>query len=171
MGFLKKIFALRSPTPPKVKFDFYILDSEDPIPIGKWYQKDSWNNKNFVSYRGKWSNDWKYAEDSEVKIAGISRGARARDFLSIAQLENFKLFLESEPDNPVNKHARKVMASGMMNGEIIDRHIGYLPDEIATKYAGKEIDIHPRSVFLPRDAGLNVGVKLTLLVRSARYLK
>ncbi len=171
MGFLKKLFGLSSSAPSKIEFNFYILDEGNPIPTGKWYQKDSWKNKSFVSYRGKWSSNWKYADDSEVKVAGISRDDRSKDFLTIAQTEDFRLYLEPEPDNPVNEHAQKIMASGTMNDDFISRQIGYLPDNIATKYAGIEIDIWPRSAFLPNKAGLNVGLKATLLVRSARYLK
>ena len=45
----------------KVKFTFLILDAGEKVPENKWFQKDTWKNKNFVSYRGNWSSDWKYA--------------------------------------------------------------------------------------------------------------
>jgi ABC-type uncharacterized transport system ATPase subunit len=51
------------------------------------------------------------------------------------------------------------------------KHIGYLPDEIANEYAGVELNISPKSAFLPTRKNLNVGVEVTLLQRSARYLK
>lgn len=171
MGFFKNLFGLITLFSPKIEFNFYILNEGDPIPTGKWYQKDSWNNKSFVSYRGKWNSNWKYADDSEVKVAGISRDDRSKHFLTIAQAEDFRLHLELEPDNPVNEHAQKVMASGTVKGEFVSCQIGYLPDDIATKYAGIKISIWPKSAFLPKEAGLNVGLKITMLVRSATYLK
>ena len=164
MGFFKNLFGLIGFSSPKDAFNFYRLGEGDPIPTEKWYQKDSWNNKCFVSYRGKWKSNWKYAEDSEVKVVGLSRDDRSKNFLTIAQSEDFRLYLELEPDNPVNEYAQKVMASGTVNNDFVSHHIGYLPDDIATKYAGTKISIWPKSAFLPNQAGLNVGLKVTMLV-------
>jgi hypothetical protein len=155
----------------KVRFDFLIYDKGEKIEPNKWYQKASWKNKNFVSYNGTWNSDWKWSDDGKVKVAGISRENRTENFLYLAQGKDFRMFLEDEPENPINKHARKVMISATFDGEVRMKHVGYLPDEIATKYAGVELDISPASAFLPTDNELNLGVEVALLVRSARYLK
>ena len=112
-----------------------------------------------------------YLGESDVKVAGISRENRSSNFLKLAQSDGFKMYLKDDPTNPVNKNARKVMASGTIDGEFFKKHIGYLPDEIANKYAGVELNISPKSAFLPTSANLNVGVEVVLLQRSARYLK
>ena len=81
------------------------------------------------------------------------------------------MYLENDPTNPVNKNARKVIVSGTVDGKFLTKHIGYLPDEIANAYAGAELNISPRSTFLPTSKNQNVGVEVILLQRSARYLK
>lgn len=158
----------------KIKFDFLILGTDEKMLVNKWYQKKTARNKNFVKYRGNWSSDWKYASEfgeNSAKVAGISRENRTTDFLKLAQSNDFKMYLENDPANPVNKNARKVMVSAMVDDELVKKHIGYLPDEIANGYAGVELDISPKSVFLPENENLSVGVEVTLLQRSARYLK
>lgn len=162
-------------SPKKVKFEFLIIDTNEKIPINKWYQKSTWRNKNFVNYRGSWSSNWKYASgypgESNVKVAGISHGDRVADFLQLAQSDDFKMYLEPDPTNPVNKNARKVMASALIDGELSTKQIGYLPDEIANEYAGVDLNISPKSVFLPTRKNLTLGIEVTLLQRSALYLK
>jgi hypothetical protein len=174
IGFIFDFFFGKLLTAPSAGFNFLILDEGKNIPLNTWYQKKSQNNKNFVSYKGDWGPDWKYAckypGESIVKVAGISLGNRSADFLKLAQSDGFKMFLEDEPTNPVNKNARKVMASAMIDGKLVIKHIGYLPDGIANKYAGIELNISPKSLFLPTKK-LNLGVELILLQRSARYLK
>jgi len=81
------------------------------------------------------------------------------------------MYLESEPDNPVNRNALKVLASATIDDRTVSKHIGYLPDDIANKYAGVELYIRPDPAFLPISDDLNLGVQVALLVRSARYLK
>ena len=176
MGIFDLLFRKKSKNvPQKVKFDFWILESSEKIPKNKWYQKETSKNKNFVSYSGNWSSDWKYASEypgeSNVKVAGISHGNRSSDFLKLAQADDFKMYLEDDPANPVNKNARKVMVSAIVDGELVTKHIGYLPDEIANKFVGVELNISPKSAFLPTSENLNLGVEVTLLQRSARYLK
>lgn len=176
MGIFDWLFGKRSKDMhQKVKFTFLILDAGEKVPENKWFQKDTWKNKNFVSYRGNRSSDWKYASEypgeSNVKVAGISHENRSADFLKLAQSDGFKMYLEGDPANPVNKNARKVMVSATVDGELVTKHIGYLPDEIANKHAGVELNISPKSAFLPTSENLNVGVEVTLLQRSARYLK
>lgn len=63
------------------------------------------------------------------------------------------------------------MVSAIIDERNVSKHIGYLPDDIANKYAGVEIDIRPDSTFLPTNDDLNLGLQVVLLVRSARYLK
>lgn len=155
----------------KVKFQFIIYDEGEQIEPNKWFQKASWKNKNFVSYNGIWDADWKWSDEGKVKVVGLSRGSRTEDFIYLAREEDFKMFLEDEPENPVNKNARKVMAFATIDGELMAKHVGYLPDGIATKYAGVELDIRPATAFLPTNTELNLGVQVALLVRSARYLK
>jgi hypothetical protein len=176
MGIFDLLFGKKSKgKPQKVFFPFFILDAGEKVPVNKWFQKETSKNKNFVNYRGNWSSDWKYASEypgeSDVKVAGISRENRTADFLNLAQLDDFKMYLEDDPENPVNKNARKVMITATVDGELVTKHIGYLPDEIANKYAGVELNISPKSAFLPTRKNLNVGVEVTLLQRSARYLK
>jgi len=176
MGILDWLFGKKSKNMhQKIWFPFFILEAGEKAPVNKWFQKDTWKNKNFVSYRGKWGSNWKYASahpgESNVKVAGISRENRTTDFLKLAQVDGFKMYLENDPSNPVNKNARKIMVSAIIDDELVTKHIGYLPDEIANKYAGAELNISPKSAFLPTGENLNVGLEVTLLQRSARYLK
>lgn len=173
MGLFDWLFGkkIKDASHQKVKFNFLILDANESIPENKWFQKDTWNNKNFVSYRGTWDADWKWADEGKVKVAGISHGNRSEDFVRLACIEDFKMYLEDEPNNPISKNARKIMASATDNGELVSKHIGYLPSEIAENYAGVELDIRPAEAFLPTNSELNLGVQVSLLVRSARYLK
>jgi hypothetical protein len=173
MGFLDWLFGTKQePTQSrKMRFDYLIYDDDEKIEPNKWYQKSSWDNKNFLSYKGLWGPDWKWSDEGKVKVVGLSHGNRSEDFLRIAQEKTFKMYLEAEPDNPVNRNAIKVMASATIDGKSVSKHIGYLPDDIANKYAGVELDIRPESVFLPKSDDLNLGIKVVLLVRSARYLK
>jgi hypothetical protein len=155
----------------KVKFTFLTLDPNEPIPTNCWYQRSSWSNKNFVNYRGTWDSDWKWTDEGKVSVVGLTRGNRTESFLKLAGSDDFKMYLEDEPDNPVDKNARKVMASATLEGINVAEQIGYLPKEIAEKYAGVELNIRPAKAFIPtkRDQTLSLGV--ALLVRSARYLK
>lgn len=106
-----------------------------------------------------------------MNVAGISHGNRAANILKLAQSDGFKMYLEDDPANPVNKNARKVMVSDRVDCELVTKHIGYLPNEIANKYAGVELNISPKSAFLPTTKNLNLGVEVTLLQRSTTYLK
>jgi len=173
MGLLDWLFGKKQKgtSNQKVNFTFVVYDEDEQIEINEWYQKATWNNTNFIKYSGTWDTDWKRSDEGKVKVVGLSRGNRTEDFIRLACSNDFKMYLEEEPENPVNGYARKVMASARVNGELISRQIGYLPDEIATKYAGVELDIRPDTVFLPTSSDLNVGVQVALLVRSARYLK
>jgi len=173
MGLLDWLFGTKQePTQSqKVRFDYLIYDDGEEIELNKWYQKSSWNNKNFVNYKGSWGPDWKWSDEGKVKVVGLSHGDRSEDFLRLAQGSSFKMYLESEPDNPVNRNALKVLASATIDDRTVSKHIGYLPDDIANKYAGVELDIRPDSAFLPISDDLNLGVQVALLVRSARYLK
>lgn len=156
-------------------FQYLVLDAGEEIPLNKWFQKGTAKNKNFISYKENWGPDWKYASpipgESNVKVVGISRTNRSIDFLKLVQLDGFKMYLEDDPANPVNKNARKFMVSATVYSELVTKHIGYLPDEIANKYAGVELNISIKSVFLPTSTNLNLGIEVTLLQRSARYLK
>ena len=102
-----------------------------------------------------------YCGERNVNVAGISYGNRAANFLKLAQSDGFKMYLEDDPTNPVNKNTRKVMVSDRVDGELVTKHIGYLPDEIANKYAGVELNISPKSAFLPTTKNLNLGVEVT----------
>ena len=188
MGLLRKMFKALQAKPKKqnirerpkkrntskpkmVRFTFAIYEEGEQIEPNRWYQKKSWKNKNFVNYYGPWDSDWKRADEGSAQVAGISRDDRKEDFLNLAPLDTFKMFLESDPENPVNKNARKVMASAEVDGVLVTKQIGYLPDEIANTYAGVDLDIRPAKAYLPKRSDHNVGVEVALLVRSARYLK
>ncbi len=178
MGFLDWLLGKETveyeEKPLKIWFPFYILEKGDKTPQNKWFQKETAKNKSFVNYRGSWSRNWKYANeygDSIVKVAGISKGDRAEYFLKIAQSEDFKMYLEDDPSNPVNKNARKVMTSGTVDDEFITKHVGYLPDDVTNEYAGIELKISPKSLFIPPTEGFNFGLEVALLKRSVQYLK
>ena len=139
----------RAKQPNKVRFDFLIYDDGEKIEPNKWYQKSSWKNKNFVSYKGTWDSDWKWSEEGKVKVVGLSRDSRSDYFIMLVREKNFKMYLEREPENPVNPNALKVMASAEIDGGLVSKHVGYLPDDIANKYAGIDLDIRPDSAFMP----------------------
>lgn len=153
-------------------FPFVVIDAYAMPPDG-WYQRRNWTKTSWISYGGGHpGKDWRWAnEEEEIHLAGISFGTRSQDFLQLAQTEDFHLTCLEEPDNPGHPHARKVMASGTLHGTHVTRQVGYLPDALARKYAGVEVAICPQSMFLPPHRDLNLGVKIGLLVRSARYLK
>ncbi len=172
MGIFDWLFGKKSKNiRQKIWFPFFILEPGEKAPKNKWFQKGTWKNKSFVSYRGNWSSDWKYTDESSVNIAGLSHDNRTADFLELAQSDGFKMYLEDDPANPVNKNARKIMISATLEDELVTKHIGYLPDEIANKYTGIELYISPKSAFLPTSDNLNVGVEIALLQRSVRYFK
>ena len=173
MGLLDWLFGTKQEPKQsqKVRFDYLIYDDGEEIEQNIWYQKSSWNNKNFVNYKGSWGPDWKWSDEGKVKVVGLPHGNRSEDFLHLAQESAFKMYLKSEPDNPANWNAQKVMVSAIIDERNVSKHIGYLPDDIANKYAGVEIDIRPDSTFLPTNDDLNLGLQVVLLVRSARYLK
>jgi hypothetical protein len=173
MGFFTWLFGKRQAPEQseKVKFDFLIYDEYEEIDHNQWYQKSSWTNKNFVSYKGIWDSDWKWSDEGKVKVVGLSHGSRSAHFMLLAREKNFKMYLERETENPVNPNALKVMASVEGDDGLVSRHVGYLPDDVANKYAGIDLDIRPDSAFLPTSNDMNLGVKVALLVRSARYLK
>ena len=155
----------------RIHFNFLMVDYDEEIPENQWFQKSTQKNKNFYHYRETRNADWKWAHEGKVEVAGISRGTRALDFMKLAFLDDFKMYLEDEPDNPVDPNAKKVMASGTVDGELVSKHIGYLPKGISKKYAGVELKILTTDAFIPKDYNLNVGVEIGLFVRSARYLK
>lgn len=164
------------PTPPpsrsgRVRFDFVIYEDDEQIAPNTWFQKETYKSKNFVYYRGEWDSGWKNSGEGKVNVAGISRDDRVANLIELAQEDEFELYLKDDPKNPVNPSARKVMASAVIDGRTISQPIGYLPDDVATKYAGVELDIRPDSIFLATEPGQNTGAKVILLVRSARYLK
>jgi hypothetical protein len=155
----------------RVKFTFLTVDPEDPLPMNKWFQRSSWSNKNYFNYRGTWSSDWKWADEGKVSAVGLKQGNRSDSFIKLACFDDFKMYLEDESDNPVDKNARKVMASATVDSRLVAEQIGYLPKEIAEKYAGVELDIRPAKAFIPTKRDQTLGVEVALLVRSARYLK
>jgi hypothetical protein len=104
-------------------------------------------------------------------VAGTSFESRARDFLLLAPTADFRLALEAEPDNPVSPLARKVVASGTLDGQHVTRQIGYLPDSLATRYADAELDVRPHRVFVPPTADLSLGIEIAVLIRKARPRK
>lgn len=175
--FMRRTQANRTSAPSDLStlvhhFPFVVIDEYGTPPEG-WYQRRNWNNKSWVSYGGRRRNtDWRWADEEEdIHLAGLSFGTRSSDFLQLAQTEDFHLTCVEEPDNPVNPHARKILASGTLQGTLRICQVGYLPDALATKYAGVEVAVCPRSMFLPPHTDRNLGVKIGLLVRSARYLK
>lgn len=183
MGFLGWLFGEKQKAGTKqnvedlqrIAFQVAVYDEGEQVEPNRWYQKATWKNKQFIAYKGDWGPDWRYASDfpgeSNVRVAGISRGERAYYFLKLAQSDHFKMYIEDDPLNPVDKNARKVMVSATIDGKLLTKHIGYLPDEIANQYAGIELHISPKLAFLPSNTDSNVGIEVVLLRRTARYLK
>src|SRR4029450_3068382 len=90
-------------------FNFLIYETKEEIEPNRWYQRAHWKNKNFVHYSGNWDTDWKLSDEGKVKVVGLSRGTRTVDFVTLASLDDFKMYLEYDPDNLINEKARKVM--------------------------------------------------------------
>jgi hypothetical protein len=153
-----------------IKFNFLIYETKEEIEPNRWYQRAHWKNKNFVHYSSNWDTDWKLSDEGKVKVVGLSRGTRTVDFVTLASLDDFKMYLEYDPNNLMNEKARKVMACATVDGDFVYKHIGYLPDYIATKYTGIELDVRPSKVYLPTSSGLKFSIEVALLVRSTQYL-
>jgi hypothetical protein len=163
----------KEPKPEVMRFNFIVVERGEPIPPNIWYQPSDYANKSFVKYNSDWDIDWKWSPDGIVKVAGISYGTRARDFLSLAGMDDFDMHLEDEPDNPVDRYAKKVMACATMDGQHVCKHVGYLPRDVSQKYKGIEVSIRPRGAFVPQDTELNLGIEVALLVRNpdAEHMK
>jgi hypothetical protein len=172
----RKAEPLRPVAPPHVSqsaarqhFRFVIYEAGEDVAPNTWYQKSHWNNKNFVSYRAPRDNDPTWIDVDTVKVSGISFGTRAVDLLSLACSDDFTLYVEAEPDNPVSPTAIKVMACATVHGRRVSKHVGYLPDEVTTTYAGETFAISPARMFLPPNPDLHLGLEVALRRRAAPH--
>lgn len=81
-----------------------------------------------------------------------------------------KAFLRTGPCPSRASACAPSEAYGTGHAQRVTAYIGYLPDALATKYAGIELAIHSSKVCLPLTANQPVRLKIALLMRSARTL-
>jgi hypothetical protein len=166
-SFLKNIFKRKKSGK---YFQFMICDSTKEIPLNKWYRLRRWQRPNYLKMETDWTKDWKTFSTEET-VVGVTRDSREVDFLLMGDQDDFKIFLEREKDNPVDPNAIKVMASATVEGRSMVRQLGYLPKETAGKLKDeKDINARLHSVFLPYEKK-KYGLRVRVLVRSAKYKK
>lgn len=150
----------------QVDFNFMTYEQGENIPDNTWYQMTHWKNKRFVNYTYVIPKGWKPV-DYDVPIAGISRGSRGQDLITIAQSPDFQLYLESDPTNPIDPRALKIFVSGTItDGHYLKKDVGYVPAEMMDDIEGLPLDVLPHSLFLPPSPDLNVGAKVVLITRE-----
>ena len=109
--------------------------------------------------------------NGELGVAGTHIDNRKDAFLLLGNRPDFKIYLEREIDNSIDPNAIKVMGVATVNGEKTNKHIGYIPKDVAGLLKDEEeIDARPYSVYLPH-RGRTFGLNVRVLVRSNRVKK
>lgn len=147
-------------------FQFLIVDQGEEIEKNHWYRMSHWQSQHFLKMETEWDKDWKNFS-LEEEVVGVTFEYRARKFLELGDQNNFKIFLEKDPDNPHDKNAIKVMGSV---GNTVEQ-LGFLSKDTAKRLKNeKEIDARPYSVYLPYQ-GSKFGLRIRVLVRSNAFKK
>ena len=153
------------------RFQFLIVDDYDEAPLNKWYRLSKWESPNMLRMDSTWSRNWKLFSDFEQPVVGVTHGDRKDYFLIMADQEDFKIFLERERQNKFDPNAIKVMGFATVNGQPMTKQLGYLSKETAKSLKNEvDLDARPRIVYLPYE-DKKYGLKIQVLVRSARYKK
>ena len=114
-----------------------------------WYRLESWKAPNLLVMKSTYPSGWKKFSFKE-SVVGVTYDNREANFLLMGDQPDFKIFLEREPDNPVDPNAIKVMGSATVDGEQMTGQLGYLSKETAQILQDEEeIDVRPESVYLP----------------------
>lgn len=131
-------------------FRYEEYDEASEARLNIWYRLKRWKRPNFLMIRTEWPNDW-IVLIKEENVVGMTYDNRIDWFLMMGDYPDFRVFLEKEPDNPVDPNAIKVMGSATSDqGELITKQLGYLPKETAKRLKKYEnIDARPYSVLLP----------------------
>lgn len=167
-GLLKKLFAPRPSTqnkpehPTGVSIPHVVCKEEDFPPVNTWYRKEHWNSSHILAMKVDPPSGWlEYDFGDEVKVAGISRGKRSANLISLAAEEDFGLKARRDRNNPHDPNAIKVIAVG--DGK--ERMIGYLPKKVAAELAGNgKVKVTPGALFLPGN-GYNLGLRVSVWVK------
>lgn len=151
-------------------FKFTIEKDSGDALLNRWYRLAKWNRTHFLKMNTEWSRDWKLLF-SELNVAGVTQGRRENDFMLIGDREDFTVYLEREPDNPVDQNAIKVMGKATIGGVEMVRQLGYIPADTALQLKEEqELNARPHSVFLPY-GGNRYGLRVNVLGRSKSYIK
>jgi hypothetical protein len=152
-------------------FQFLTMDDYGETPLNKWYRLSKWESSNMLRMDSTWSSDWKLFSKSEQPVVGVTHGDREDNFLKMGDQEDFKIFLERERQNKSDPNAIKVMGFATVNGQPMTKQLGYLSKETAKSLKDEvDLDARPRIVDLPYE-DREYGLKIQVLVRSARYKK
>lgn len=156
--------------PQEVSFFGATYDTEAEAPNNSWYRLSKWNQQNFFKMKSLHSKDWKIYMP-EMPVAGVTHKNRTENFMLLAKKDDFRIFLKKEPDNPVDPNAIKVMGSATIDGELIEKQLGYVPKDNAEELKNEdELDASPACVFLPHE-GRNYGLRIAVLIPSVQYRK
>jgi hypothetical protein len=89
-------------------FQFHSYKDESEVSLITWYRLRKWKRPNYLKMQTEWSSDL-IPHIIEETVVGVSFDNRKDTFLLVGDYPDFKIFLEREPDNPVDPNAIKVM--------------------------------------------------------------
>lgn len=143
---------------------------ESHANLNTWYRLQRWKRPNYLKMQTEWPSDWTVIINEEM-VVGVTFNERKDWFLLMGDYPDFRIFLEREPDNPVDPNAIKVMGSATSDkGKIVAKHLGYLSKETAYKLKNyKMIDARPYSTVLPIDNGYFELIITILLNRKELF--
>ena len=151
-------------------FKFLICKDKSEAKENQWYRLEKWKSPNLLVMKTSYSKDWKTYYTSGLPVVGVTKDNRTVDFILMGDQEDFQIYLEREPDNPVDPNAIKIMGKATVKGELWSRQIGYLAKETAADLKEEDLDARPDSVYLPY-GGKNLGLTIRVLIRSQAYKK
>ncbi|UCG14544.1 MAG: HIRAN domain-containing protein [Deltaproteobacteria bacterium] len=151
-------------------YTYAICDKKSEAPPNMWYRLRKWKSPHVLRMETTWTRDWKVFSVDEP-VVGVTRENRESSFLLLFDQPDFRIFLEREKDNPVDPNAIKVKGSATVQGNLLERQLGYLSKETAETLKGEEeLDARPYCVYLPHKGG-SYGLRLRVLIRSQSYKK
>ncbi len=164
---LRKLFGGQSN---QKNFQFLVIDQGENVGNYRWYRMRHWNSPNFLLMDTDWDNDWK-SFSAEEEVVGVTFEDRQRNFLVMGDASDFRVHLQRDPNNPIDKNAIKVIGTATINGRSVAGDLGYLSKQTAKELKDeKELDARPHSVYLPYE-GRTLGMRIRVLTRSQAYKK
>ena len=116
--------------------------------------------------KSDWTQEWKVFS-AEEQIVGVNHKNREQAFLLMGHRPDFRVTLVSEPTNPRDKNAIKVVGAATVKGFKAEEQLGYLSRDTARVLKGKnELDAKPCRVILPYQDSDFFAFMICVLVKS-----